>query len=245
MVGGAASTIENERFMALHGARVFGRRNSPLAKARKSAPEAVESVIRKLKEEIERGHARVTFIIVMSFGLLKDFGLDGMRVITRMAVESSTRGTAGVVGWGMYGLGWAVSKIPTPVTVGIGYGLQAVSYGVEYVGESMAISSGKAVDLTFMAISFMVSGAIFLLMWNKGWMMKPKLKYTWWGLGFFVDNLPKVSALPLTTISIGYTWMHVKRRSRAAEKKLANIEKLTQNEIEELDQDISILDRKS
>ena len=245
MASGVANTIENERFMALHGARFLGKRNSPLAKARKSAPEAVESVIRKLKEEIARGHDNVSFIIASSFGLLKDFGVDGMRVLTRIAVEASTRGTTSAVGWGMYGLGWAVSKIPTPVTVGIGWALQIASYGVEYVGESMAVSSGKAVDLTFMAISLMVSGAIYLLMWNKGWMMKPKLKYTWWGLGFFVDNLPKVSALPLTTMSIAYTWFHVKKRARAAEKKLADIEKLTQNEIEELDQDISILDRKS
>jgi len=37
----------------------------------------------------------------------------------------------------------------------------------------------------------------------------------------------------------------VKKRSRAAEKKLADLEKLTQNEIEDLDQDISILDKES
>src|SRR3989338_10827085 len=92
MANGVARAIENERFMALRGARLLRRRNSPLAKARKSAPEAVESVVRKLKEEIERGHATVTFIIAFSFGLLKDFSLDGMRILIRATVGATAGG---------------------------------------------------------------------------------------------------------------------------------------------------------
>jgi len=246
VANGVASTIENERFMSLHGTRLLHRRNSPLAKARKSAPEAVESVIRKLKEEIERGHATVTFIIAASFGLLKDFGVDFMRIIAKTAVEASARGTGDTTST-LVSLGG--SAIAAFFSGGWSLAIQGVALvGSEiagYAGEATAVAGGRAVDLTFMAISFMVSGAIYLLMWGKGWMIKHKLKYTWWGLGFFVDNLPKINALPLTTISIAYTWMHVKRRSQAAEKKLADIEKLTQNEIEDLDQDISILDKEN
>ena len=119
------------------------------------------------------------------------------------------------------------------------------SYIASAIGEAQSKAAIQAVDFTFMAISLMISGAIFLLMWGKGWFMKTKVMLAWWGLGFFVDSLPLASLLPLTSISILYAWRHVKKRSRAAEKKLADLEKLTQNEIEDLDQDISILDKES
>jgi len=248
VANGVASTIENERFMSLHGARLSHRRNSPLAKARKSAPEVVESVVRKLKEEIERGHATVTFIIAFSFGLLKDFGLDGMRILIRATVGATAGGTARLISSGLD----LINYIPLPARAGsgpLGWLIQGAAMGGSYIasaiGEAQSKAAIQAVDFTFMAISLMISGAIFLLMWGKGWFMKTKVMLAWWGLGFFVDSLPLASLLPLTSISILYAWRHVKKRSRAAEKKLADLEKLTQNEIEDLDQDISILDKES
>ncbi|OGF68961.1 hypothetical protein A3H65_00160 [Candidatus Giovannonibacteria bacterium RIFCSPLOWO2_02_FULL_45_14] len=248
MANGVASTIENERFMALHGARVSSRRNSPLAKVRKSSPEAVESVMRKLKEEVARGHATVSFIIILSFGLLKEFGLDGMRILVKGTVGATAGGTARLISSGLD----LINYIPLPARIGSGpvsWLIQGAVMGGSYIasaiGEAQSKAAIQAVDLAFMCISLLVSGGIFLLMLNKGWMIKTRLKLTWWGLGFFIDNLPMVSILPLTTISVLYAWRHVKKRARAAEKKLADIEKLTQNEIEDLDQDISILDKES
>src|SRR3989338_3387658 len=240
MANGVARAIENERFMALRGARLLRRRNSPLAKARKSAPEAVESVIRKLKEEIERGHATVTFIIAFSFGLLKDFSLDGMRILIRATVGATAGGTARLISSGLD----LINYIPLPARAGsgpLGWLIQGAAMGGSYIasaiGEAQSKAAIQAVDFTFMAISLMI--------WGKGWFMKTKVMLAWWGLGFFVDSLPLASLLPLTSISILYAWRHVKKRSRAAEKKLADLEKLTQNEIEDLDQDISILDKES
>ena len=79
-------------------------------------------------------------------------------------------------------------------------------------------------------------------LWGKGWFLKTKIKIIWWVLGFFFDNLPVVSVLPMNTLLVLYAWHNVRKRAKAAEEKIEKIEELTEKEIEELDKDISLLD---
>ena len=86
--------------------------------------------------------------------------------------------------------------------------------------------------------------SVFLtaFLWGKGWFIKTKIKIIWWTLGFFVDNLPGVDAIPMSTFSVLYAWRNIRKRAKAAEEKLEKIKELTEKEIEELDKDISLLD---
>ena len=81
-----------------------------------------------------------------------------------------------------------------------------------------------------------------LIMFQKGWFLKTRLRVMWWVLGFFIDNLPLFSILPIETLLVLYAWHLVKKRSKAAQKKLEILHKLTEKEIENLNNDIGLVD---
>ena len=83
---------------------------------------------------------------------------------------------------------------------------------------------------------------LFFFMLKKGWFLKTKIKVYFWILGFFIDGLPLVNALPMNTLLVLYAWRLTKKRAAKGKLKLANLNNLTENEIGKLDNDISLLE---
>ena len=88
-----------------------------------------------------------------------------------------------------------------------------------------------------------ISAFLTFFLWGKGWFLRTRLRVAWWGLGFFVDNLPVFNTLPIQTLAVLYAWHIVRKRAEAAEKKLGNLNALTSEEIKELTENIEILDQ--
>lgn len=89
---------------------------------------------------------------------------------------------------------------------------------------------------------FFLSVFLYLFLRGKGWFIKTKIKIMWWILGFFIDNLPVVNSLPMNTLAVLYAWRIVRKRASSAERKLEKIKELTEQEIENINNDISIID---
>lgn len=83
---------------------------------------------------------------------------------------------------------------------------------------------------------------LFFFMLGKGWFLKWKIKFWYWILGLFVDGLPLVNALPMNSLLVLYAWRVTKKKASKAKLKLKNLENLSEKEIRELDEDISLLE---
>lgn len=97
------------------------------------------------------------------------------------------------------------------------------------------------------AISLIITGTIYLLMKNKGFLLKSKIKFVWWllfGGITFIQILPFMgpASLPLDIAVIFYAWYLVKKRMRKAESKLAILGQLTIDEMTALNENIDLLD---
>ncbi len=92
------------------------------------------------------------------------------------------------------------------------------------------------------AVGIFISLTLAIFLWGKGWFLQTRIKAVWWVLGFFIDNIPAVSALPITTFAVLYAWGIVRKRAAAAEKKLPQMQKMTADQIESLYDDLSGLD---
>ncbi|MEQ1500257.1 MAG: hypothetical protein ABL917_02700, partial [Parcubacteria group bacterium] len=81
---------------------------------------------------------------------------------------------------------------------------------------------------------------LFFFMLGKGWFLKWKIKFYFWFLGLFIDGLPLISAIPMNVLLVLYAWRITKKRAKKAKLKLKNLYELSERELNELDNDISL-----
>lgn len=91
-------------------------------------------------------------------------------------------------------------------------------------------------------IGLFLTSFLFFFLLRKGWFLKTRIKFWYWVLGLFVDGLPAVSALPMNTLLVIYAWRLAKKRAGRAKEKMADLYNLTGREIDELNNDISLLE---
>lgn len=94
-------------------------------------------------------------------------------------------------------------------------------------------------------IGLFLTSFLFFFMLRKGWFLKFRIKFWFWFLGLFIDGLPGFSVLPINILLVLYAWKITKKRSAKSELKLKNLNKLTNQEIEALNKDISLLESSS
>lgn len=79
-------------------------------------------------------------------------------------------------------------------------------------------------------------GILHFFMQNGGWFFNKKLYYEvrllLWGLGFFIENVPAINTLPMTTISVFMIWRKIKKRAEKAKIELEDLQYLAAEEIE-------------
>lgn len=92
------------------------------------------------------------------------------------------------------------------------------------------------------AIGLFLTSFLFFFMLGKGWFLKWKIKFWFWVLGLFVDGLPLFNALPINVLLVLYAWRLTKKRAAKAKLKLKDLNNLTEKEINELNNDISLLE---
>ncbi len=81
------------------------------------------------------------------------------------------------------------------------------------------------------------------LMKKYGWFetkaeVVKKIKFVFYGLSFFFDNLPAIGALPLTTITVFYIHHQIKNRGKEAVEELAELEYRMSQEVERVREQI-------
>lgn len=91
-------------------------------------------------------------------------------------------------------------------------------------------------------IGAFLATVIFAFMFGKGWFISTRVKVIYWVAGFFIDNLPAVSALPMETLTVLYAWHLVRKRAQKAEEKLRFCEQMTEEQVNELVNNIGFLD---
>lgn len=91
-------------------------------------------------------------------------------------------------------------------------------------------------------VGLFLTSFLFFFMLGKGWFLKWKIRFWFWILGFFVDGLPGFNALPINTLLVLYAWRLTKKRAKQGKLKLKNLSNLTEKEINELNNDISLLE---
>lgn len=84
---------------------------------------------------------------------------------------------------------------------------------------------------------FFVSATLMYFLWGKGWFNTTKVKVIVWVLGFFIDNMPAVNALPLTVLSVIMAWHVVRKKARGAEEKLQNLHQYSFEELENINEE--------
>ncbi len=103
---------------------------------------------------------------------------------------------------------------------------------------------GLVPGVTF-AVGLFLTSFLFFFMLRKGWFLKTRIKIWFWILGLFVDGIPAVSAFPMNTLLVLYAWRLTKKRKARAETKLRDLSRLTEREINQLNNDISLLEKSS
>jgi len=93
------------------------------------------------------------------------------------------------------------------------------------------------------AVGLFLTSFLFFFMLRKGWFLKTRIKIWFWILGLFVDGLPAFSVLPINTLLVLYAWRLTKKRKAGAEVKLRDLSQLTEREINQLNNDISLLEK--
>lgn len=96
-------------------------------------------------------------------------------------------------------------------------------------------------ELGFPIFSFFIALILFYFLFSKGHFLRIKIKLIWWILGFIIDNLPAFSLLPINTIMVLWAWRLVHKKAKSAEEKLENLNEMTRQELEELDENIDSL----
>jgi len=91
-------------------------------------------------------------------------------------------------------------------------------------------------------VGLFLTSFLFFFMLGKGFLLKWKIRFWFWVLGLFVDGLPLFSALPINTLLVLYAWRLAKKRAKRGKLKLKNLSNLTENEINALNDDISLLE---
>lgn len=92
------------------------------------------------------------------------------------------------------------------------------------------------------AIGLFLTSFLFFFMLGKGWFLKWKIKFWFWFLGLFIDGLPLFNALPINVLLVLYAWRLTKKRAEKGKLKLKDLSNLTEKEINELNNDISLLE---
>lgn len=248
----APETLDEERVMRLREARHY-------LNLREATTEAAKRVAEKLNEEIARGHDTLAFLCAIGLAVLKDaYDIYAAIVIAEMAaaivalVSSASVGTGAAAGAATGAAVGAGACIFVPILGSIVCGIIGTIAGaitgliVSVAGVIKAAELGMAIYAILWIIKSLVglflSLALYYFLWGKGWFIKTRIRVIWWVFGFVFDNLPLASELPTNTLNVLYAWHLVRKRARAAEEKLPKLKKLTEKEIEELDNDISKLD---
>jgi hypothetical protein len=87
-----------------------------------------------------------------------------------------------------------------------------------------------------------LTGFLFYFMYGKGYFLKWRLRFWFIVLGWFVDGLPGFNALPINTLLVLYAWKLARKRKENAHSMLENFHSLSDKEIEDLNNDISLLE---
>lgn len=101
----------------------------------------------------------------------------------------------------------------------------------------------------FPGVSFVIglflTSFIFFFLLHKGWLLKMRVRIWFFVLGLFIDGLPLFNALPINSIVVLYAWHLTKKRASKANRKLHNLSNLTVFEINQLNHDISLLEKRA
>ncbi len=108
----------------------------------------------------------------------------------------------------------------------------------------------NALNITFVGVlsgvefvvSLFLTSFLFFFMLSKGWFLKTRIKIWYWILSIFFEGLPGFSLLPISTLLVLYAWRLAKKRKANAEIKLENLDNLTAQEINSLNNDIGSLE---
>lgn len=93
-------------------------------------------------------------------------------------------------------------------------------------------------------IALVVSGGIFIFMLGKGYFLKQRLWIWFWIINGIIAFIPFIDLTLVVSdpAIMFYAWYLVKKRMRKAENKLAILGQLTLQEMEQLNNNISLLD---
>ncbi|MFA5870526.1 MAG: hypothetical protein WC842_01385 [Candidatus Paceibacterota bacterium] len=91
-------------------------------------------------------------------------------------------------------------------------------------------------------VGLFLTSFLYFFMLGKGWFLKAKLKFYFWILGLFFDGLPGFNILPTNVLLVLYAWRVTKKRAEKSKIKMKNLNKLTEREIDALNNDIGLLD---
>jgi hypothetical protein len=79
-----------------------------------------------------------------------------------------------------------------------------------------------------------ISATLFFFMFGKGYFLQTRVKIIWWVCGIFLDNLPGLNAVPITTLTVIYAWHLTRKKGQEAEEKLSKLKEFTNQQLQEL-----------
>jgi hypothetical protein len=85
------------------------------------------------------------------------------------------------------------------------------------------------------SIATLISLALSIFMFGKGWFIGTRARFNWWILTLIFPILPVFDMLPNQTVQVIYAWHLVKKRAKRAQKKKEELKKKTFQELSRLD----------
>ncbi|MEK9166568.1 MAG: hypothetical protein AAB846_02435 [Patescibacteria group bacterium] len=85
---------------------------------------------------------------------------------------------------------------------------------------------------------YIISGILTNFLLGKGWLLKPKIRLTYYVLGLFVDNLPLANNLPLSALTILYAWHNVREQAKQSQGRLEELGRASEKRIKEIEKEL-------
>ena len=84
-----------------------------------------------------------------------------------------------------------------------------------------------------------ISLTLFFFLLGKGWFLRWRIRIIYLVVGFFFDNIPGFSALPMNMLAVLYAWHNVRKEADEATEKLKNLKNATASQLAEIESDFS------
>ncbi len=118
----------------------------------------------------------------------------------------------------------------------IAQGHDTIAFGIA-IGLAILKDGVDEIPIIGWFLGLFVSATLMYFLWGKGWFNQTKVKIILWGFGLFFDNIPILSVIPISVLTILMAWHIVRKRAKKAEEDLAELGKKTQEELEVLEQE--------